>query len=390
MAQGPKGAAVIGTAVAAVLDGDSRLGTAFLVTDRLLVTCAHVLKRGMIPMAVGEVVQLHFTQLADRPMATARITVNTGFGQHDSDVALLELESGHYPAPGATWLALSDAEAIDGHSYRTCGYPGQMANALPSGGLIEGDQHYGLLVLKNTAAIPLGPGYSGAPVYDPEVKGVVGMVSELLVTQDARAGAAVSALTILKACPVLARTVARSGSLRQFLTVEAQSLKTALLPLVLEAAPALPPDVDDPVEYESAGSRGTAYFTAWSSSHPFNQAFPDDGDLFFCVSLTGRKDSVERLQVEIALELSGRGVGEYLSTGQAVRFPMEAFKAALKKNWNDLLVEVGDWGGTRLVVRHSVADPLEAKFVDRLLNDWKRLSEVCQTVLSELRVPGLE
>ncbi|MER5352347.1 trypsin-like peptidase domain-containing protein [Kitasatospora sp. NPDC002551] len=167
------------TAVARIVgrDGDPA-GSAFLVADDLLVTCAHVLVDG--GYGPGDQVAPDFPRAPGAPTVTGRVLAEAWCGPRERDVALVRLERA---VPGTAPLALGPVAGIRGHRVRSLGFPRQA----PPGG------HYGFAtagdllpaaddsgdLLQLTGANDLTTGFSGGPVLD-EVTGlVVGMVTAI-------------------------------------------------------------------------------------------------------------------------------------------------------------------------------------------------------------------
>ncbi|MFF0086806.1 trypsin-like peptidase domain-containing protein, partial [Streptomyces canus] len=159
------------------LDGDVA-GTGFLVAERILVTCAHVVTAaGSRP---GGRVRLAFVHAGGADVVEGEVDGQLWRAVDEEDVAFVRL--GALPA-GARPLPLGSAEGCRGHQVRSFGFPAQ---APPEG-------HFGFAVggdllpgadgqcphLQLTSANDLTTGFSGGPVWD-EVTGlVIGMLTEI-------------------------------------------------------------------------------------------------------------------------------------------------------------------------------------------------------------------
>ncbi|MDX3800650.1 trypsin-like peptidase domain-containing protein [Streptomyces sp. AK04-3B] len=152
-------------------------GTGFLVAERTLVTCAHVVEAaGGGP---GTEIRLVFPHLDGRP-TTGYVPADLWRAADAEDVAFVRL---HATPPGARPLPLGSAEGCRGHRVRSFGFPAQ---APPEG-------HYGYGTggdilpgadgrcthLQLTDANDLTTGFSGGPVLDDVTGLVLGMLTEI-------------------------------------------------------------------------------------------------------------------------------------------------------------------------------------------------------------------
>ena len=150
--------------------GPEDAGTGFLVSGSgLIVTCAHVLA-GCAPGATVQV----------EPHAGRRpLDATVDLLQDPPDVAVLRL-AGPVPA-GAQVLPLGRSPGAPRPGLRTFGYPQVRAGAGLPGELaflgVTADGGYEQLVLRSEEATL---GFSGAPVWDPDLGAVVGMVKSIV------------------------------------------------------------------------------------------------------------------------------------------------------------------------------------------------------------------
>ncbi len=195
--------------VARVLDAEGRpAGTGFLVTERLLVTCAHVLAGHAGEAAAGPV-QVEFPGLADGAAQMRVGQVDPGLWRDPGagDIAFLRLSVP--PPDGAHPLSLGPARGIRSHQVKTFGFP---ANA-PDGG------HYGYAIagdvitadgqdlLQLTGCTEVTEGFSGGPVLDERTGLVVGMVDSVAAPDRLGRGGQTAYVTpaeaLREACPEL-------------------------------------------------------------------------------------------------------------------------------------------------------------------------------------------
>ena len=144
----------------------STAGTGFFVSERLVVTCAHVVA------SVGEIIQMQFK---GSNTLYGRVISDYYRNPDKGDVAFLHLESIPY---NITPLRLGAAEhSLSGSPFQSFGYPdlGDIKGIHVRGEIrrmtLENDQHILQLDSKE-----LNLGHSGAPIWDEKRGVVVGMV----------------------------------------------------------------------------------------------------------------------------------------------------------------------------------------------------------------------
>ncbi len=158
------------------------VGAGFLVGERHILTCAHVVA-GALGLAddILEKPQAQVTfdvpRVAPRRLLTARVVLwrpqRTDGGD---DIAGLELLDD--PPKGAQAAPLAQVEDLWEHSFRAFGFPrGQDAGVWATGRLL-GRQVTNWVQIEDTkeTGFAVEPGFSGTPVWDPQVEAVVGMV----------------------------------------------------------------------------------------------------------------------------------------------------------------------------------------------------------------------
>ena len=153
--------------IARVLKGNSAVGAAFLVADRLMVTCAHVIRSA--GKKSGEMVTL---RLADGSIVNVQIVGKYWREAEAEDVAFLQLEQ---PLRDTEPLRLGSSMGIRGHGFSTFGFP-KPSQELAGRGEIVGEAVVNKLKLLQLDSRQVTPGFSGAPVFDDVTKRVVGMV----------------------------------------------------------------------------------------------------------------------------------------------------------------------------------------------------------------------
>jgi len=153
------------------------VGAAFLVGDQYLLTCAHVLLATGIkakqPELSSEIIRLDFPLLAANKLCFARVC----FWDEDKDIAGLELTSD--PPAGVSPVRLLRADDVWDHKFRTFGFPENFDDGGWASGVLKGRTAGNVIQLEDIKeqGYQVKLGFSGAPVWDETLGGVVGMVS---------------------------------------------------------------------------------------------------------------------------------------------------------------------------------------------------------------------
>ncbi|MDQ1006917.1 WD40 repeat protein [Streptomyces sp. V4I23] len=185
-------------AVLRVRDGRGQpVGVAFLVSDTLALTCAHVVHAALgttgdaAPPASARIqVDLPLVPAPQRDGGTPATTAGVehwvpprapdGASARDdviepADVAVLRLEA---PLPGAGPVQLVDADELWGHPVRAFGLPAGRPGGVWHAGVLRGRQADGWVQADLVGnGYPVSRGFSGGPVWDDRLSGVVGMVT---------------------------------------------------------------------------------------------------------------------------------------------------------------------------------------------------------------------
>ena len=158
------------------------VGAGFLVGPCQVLTCAHVVAQALdLPEAHSDppltLVVLDFPLLAPRTRLAARVVFwrpvsDDGGG----DLAGLELLGD--PPEGAQMVRFAPAEDVWEHPFRAFGFPAGHDDGVWATGRLLGRQANNWLMLEDvkTAGFPVERGFSGSPVWDTQLQGVVGMV----------------------------------------------------------------------------------------------------------------------------------------------------------------------------------------------------------------------
>jgi pimeloyl-ACP methyl ester carboxylesterase/V8-like Glu-specific endopeptidase len=152
------------------------MAAGFLVGKKTVVTCAHALEshQGTAAEFDENPIQLDFPQSDKyRGRFEARILVVNP----ESDIAILELQgSGSQDPP----LRLLGNQDLRGHSFRSFGFPAQYQSGVWSGGMILDRTPQGWIQIEGEEiGHRIQAGFSGSPVWDEDLGGVVGMVVDV-------------------------------------------------------------------------------------------------------------------------------------------------------------------------------------------------------------------
>jgi hypothetical protein len=182
-----------------------RTGSGFLVTERHVLTCAHVVHR-----AKSAPVDVSFAQLrgAEREL-TARVVGDGGWAGHDTDpgdLAVLELDR-DVPLKPAEFAAPSDAYGDPPRRLIAYGFPhhydeGTLAEYRATADQLIAGEWVQLEAWAGHGQ-PLAPGFSGAAVTLADTGQVVGMVSAAARRPDVRNGRMLPAHVMARYWPPL-------------------------------------------------------------------------------------------------------------------------------------------------------------------------------------------
>ncbi|MCX2732638.1 serine protease [Saccharopolyspora sp. NFXS83] len=142
-------------------DGRRVLGAGFLIAPGVVATCAHV---------IGDA-----EPIADFPLLGSHGHAVEVLERDDElDVAILRLAE---PPTGALPVPARINGDVRDHRFRTFGFPAAESDGVWVTGRLVGAQSRGRIQMaQDTGHWQIEPGFSGAPVWDEELAGVVGMV----------------------------------------------------------------------------------------------------------------------------------------------------------------------------------------------------------------------
>src|SRR4051794_24559919 len=164
----------------AVIDGGGQIcGGGVLVDDRHVVTCAHVVNSACSRNR-GEAVAPDTAVTVRFPYAgggtfQAAVAAWRAPTEPGGDAAVLELAAA--VPEGAAPARLVTAAHLTDHPFKVWGFPYKNRGEMLAEGVLSRRRSDGLVQLRATEGNPVQPGYSGAPVWDDALQGVVGIVA---------------------------------------------------------------------------------------------------------------------------------------------------------------------------------------------------------------------
>ena len=194
------------TCIARLYDSNQRVvGSGFLISERHLLTCAHVVAEALgtkasEPAAPTEEIRLDFPLVAARAWRMGRVVAwqplrfNESRAEVSGDIAVLALQQA---APsGAQPARLIQADSFWGHPCRAFGFPydprdynREYDQGVWSAGVLRDRNAKGWVLLEDSesSAYFVQQGFSGGPIWDETLQGVVGMVAAAERASDKRA-----------------------------------------------------------------------------------------------------------------------------------------------------------------------------------------------------------
>ena len=185
----------------------SVVGAGFLVGERHVLTCAHVVAQALdLPKDAidqpSSTVSLDFPRLASHTLLTAEVVCwypvqADGRG----DIAGLKLLD--EPPVGAEAVHFAPADQVWGHPYRAFGFPTGQDGGVWSEGRLLGLQgtNWIQLVDDKIPGFAVIRGFSGAPVWDTQLRGVVGMIVAFIEPTSIKAAFAIPSDVLIASCP---------------------------------------------------------------------------------------------------------------------------------------------------------------------------------------------
>jgi hypothetical protein len=157
------------------------VGAGFLVGERHVLTCAHVISQALglanapVDPPQGRI-SLDFPLVAPHTLLTARVVLwRPPLSDGRGDIAGLELQD--EPPVGAEVVCFALAEDVWEHPFRAFGFPAGYDDGVWATGCLLGRQATDWVMIEDVKVqgFAVGPGFSGTPVWDPQLQGIVGI-----------------------------------------------------------------------------------------------------------------------------------------------------------------------------------------------------------------------
>jgi len=185
------------------------VGAGFLVTEKRVLTCAHVVAQALnIPQDTSEIpsneIFLDFPLVAANRNLTAKVVKWLPVQPDGSgDIACLELLG--KPPKEAHPVLLITEDKLWGHPFRAFGFPAGYDNGVWTSGVLRAKQADGWIQIEDVKQTGyfIEPGFSGTAIWDEEVNGVVGMTAVAERRPEVRAAFAIPISLILDLLPEL-------------------------------------------------------------------------------------------------------------------------------------------------------------------------------------------
>ncbi len=198
-----------GSSIVRILNqGNATVGAGFLVAEKHVLTCAHVVSQALglshdEQSPLKSEVRVNFPLVAPEHDFAARIVR----WQPESDVAGLEL--GDTPPVAARPARLVKAQDLWHHNFRAFGFPTGYDDGVWAVGVLRGQQAAGWIQIEDVKepGYWVQPGFSGTPVWDEQLNGVVGMTVAADTSHQVKAAFMIPTDLLVKAWPLLAETI---------------------------------------------------------------------------------------------------------------------------------------------------------------------------------------
>ncbi|OUL32924.1 S1 family peptidase [Nostoc sp. 106C] len=166
-----------------IISNSSRVtGAGFLIFQKHILTCAHVVcdSLGISRTTIekpNELVTLDFPLVAAKQYLKAKVVFWQPVNPNEEleDIAVLKLENNSpREVQSATLITLDN---LWGHPFRVFGFPAGQSNGVWASGVLRGRAANGWVQLEDLkqSGYKLEAGFSGAPIWDDKLEGVVGM-----------------------------------------------------------------------------------------------------------------------------------------------------------------------------------------------------------------------
>ena len=173
---------MMNTAVARILSSDGQpVGAGALIAPNRILTCAHVVANALRLNDEAEPnasVQLDFPLVRNHPRHEGRVIIWHPAENHD--LAVLQLHEDLPQEVRRLRLIVDDGENLWGHSFRTYGFPRGSELGVWSAGKIlgpTGTNDWRQIEAGQEVGYRIMAGFSGSPVWDESLGGVIGVIA---------------------------------------------------------------------------------------------------------------------------------------------------------------------------------------------------------------------
>lgn len=201
------------------------VGAGFLVTEQQVLTCAHVVTRALnSPNHVSSLpqaeVHLDFPLVAPGDVLIAKVIR----WYPKEDVAVLRLNGN--PPTGVQAARLVVADELWEHPFRALGFPKGHDAGVWTAGVLRGRQATNWVQIEDVkvAGFRVQPGFSGAPVWDEQLGGVVGMAVAAERQPDVKAAFIIPTKMLIAIWPELAHLLQRETDFLERISLYARSM----------------------------------------------------------------------------------------------------------------------------------------------------------------------
>jgi len=201
--------------IARIFDaGGGVVGAGFVASEGHVLTCAHVVARALGMEQAGQAMPeadltLDFPLVAQSSIVAARpilwrpIDPAPGSPKGMQDIAVLRLLTD--PPSLSRPCPLVSSTDLWGHTFRAFGFPARRDDGVWAAGVLRGRQAAGWVQIEDVdqTGYRVEPGFSGAPVWDEVLGGVVGMAVAADAQPEARAAYMIPTPALVSAWPGL-------------------------------------------------------------------------------------------------------------------------------------------------------------------------------------------
>jgi len=209
------------------------VGAGFLVSPKHVLTCAHVVNDALgISRTTQEqpdlVINLDFPLLAAKQLFAAKVIFWRPVNRNEvfEDIAGLELETSLLDTAQPAQFLIS--ENLWGHRFRVFGFPAGQPNGVSASGVLRSRTANGWVQVEDVkqTGYRVEPGFSGAPVWDDELHGVVGMaVAAEMSRVDVKVAFIIPTSILVNAWPGLGQQAIPSSPYRGLFAFREQDAK---------------------------------------------------------------------------------------------------------------------------------------------------------------------